>query len=543
MNKYNREAINNFVLEANTRMLWGKLITMFPEPYVVAYLRNTFIKHVGNYSQMLEREFLNTEILNRGFRNRGQDIPFEVGCINMQFLDYMKDFITLNVMKTRIPTSNPVFYNDALNSSARSSVDNCNRQRLCDQNTRDIDDPETFFMGKPSTSSILYGNNQKFSRRAGSDSANDILDRTWYAYRAPQIRDDPVGEIVRDQTPANKQISHGNSNERPQSGRTEGFTMRCDTPQQPHNHVSNRLNDNLGLNGTPSYKATYDSRPFSDQNTVQNKFHNLPSYTTMSQQSIHNAEYANVAIGGNFSFDGNADSNELGSYQNKFTGEEPEYSCDHLDRLLTTPLIQALNSGSNCIDDLDSTSIYDGSTISDPKTKTLRTTYQRGVDGYADVTVRGLQQTEDPQALKLWRDGDSVVDQSDPDCMKEFMNRRVFRSPNNGKNLCKACENDQCSIHTPAQKVINTLKSDDSDAQIPFWEKALYKRQYERSVDENLGGFETTGMQRGYGKDITSMLCRVPSKVPCGDGRYATDISSTIERDISPGEPEWSFQQ
>lgn len=528
MNKYNRAAINNFLATPNVNYLCSKLEALYPQAYIRDYLSRTILTHLNNYGQVIERRFLVTEISNRIYRSQEQDIAFQVGCLNMEFLSYLKDFIKLNIEKTRIPNSPITYVNDALPVGARSVVDNCPTSRLCDTNTRDVDDPAYVFSDKKSPSAEL-GTRQRF--QGDNSDANKHLSRTWYAYRPQQIRDDPPGEVVRDQDPRNKQISHGNA--------SESMVLN------PHNHMSDRMVEGFDARrfvpaDVSNLDPAFKNARMRSANTTQHVFHNVQTNVS-NMQHLHNAEYGNVAFATESSYSGAPDTLEAGSYCNKFTGDDAEYSGGHVDRLLTTAKIQHLNSGSACDDCTDSTDIFENSTISMKSGDgVLRTAMQKGYQKSPDVTVRGLQQTEDPQALKLWTDGDGFVDDTNAKCMEEYMNRRVFRSMNPGKSSCSACNMGTCKVHSLAERIMNTKKTDDAAGQIPFYEVALYQRNYERNVDEAVGGFETTGLQRGYGKDIISQRCRIPNKYPCGDDRYAQNYSGGIMHDVPPHNPDWS---
>lgn len=516
MNKYNRAAINHFLDQTNARYCMQLLSKAFNDNHVVVgYLRATMHQHVMNYGQMLERDFLVTDIINRAYKSNNQDIRMQVACINTQFIEYMREFIEANVLKTRIPTSVMTNYNDAIKTNARSAVDNMARQRLCDTDTRDVDNPARFFGDKPIANVHLEhgGDNPRFRRQDGQCAvANNHLDRTWYAYRAQQIRDDPAGEIVRDRMAANQRMSHGHN---------ESFRQAS----TPHNHNSKRMgNGGEGYQNAPPQQTPQTHIIHHGANLREDQNGNL----------LHDAEYGNVSIGTKHSYNGTPDTTELGDYNNMLTGESPEYSGDHVDRLLTTRYIQNLNSDSED----RHRDIYDNSSIQYPG---VMTAMQAANRGYRDVTVEGMQNTEDAQSLKLWSDGDFIFNEDDPAEMNRFMGRRSFRSLNKPRNKCKQCELGTCSTHTLAEKVLNDYKTDDADGQIPFYERALYKRNYERDVDEAVGGFETEGINRGYGKDLDSMYCRIPSKYPCGDNRNQVTTRGGIERTIPPGNPEWTF--
>lgn len=102
---------------------------------------------------------------------------------------------------------------------------------------------------------------------------------------------------------------------------------------------------------------------------------------------------------------------------------------------------------------------------------------------------------------KLWQDDNGVIDEANPEAMDKYMNRSLFRSYATSKTMMP-------SMTTTTDDYGNIIPfSDQTGAQIPFYRKALHSRQYERDVEENVGGFEYGNMQRGH--DTNSQICRL----------------------------------
>lgn len=255
---------------------------------------------------------------------------------------------------------------------------------------------------------------------------------------------------------------------------------------------------------------------------------------------------ANVVAGDGYMYQGvENDTADHGTSADRFSGDSAEYSGEHVDRLLSTKMIQSLNNqygdkptpeAVSSLYDMQAgrkkaTMNYGGSTmytgggnaqhyqVPKPATISPRFTGSDGVqfmrsEGFAEAMKQhdergvsadsrpydGNNYVNMPQNNKKlwWRDG--FVDDSNPAEMQRLLNRRVFRSWAPGKYGEKGV----------------TTSGDSAQEQIPFWIIAAHKRNYERDVDESVGGFETDGMIRGYGKDMTELYCRIPQKYPCG---------------------------
>jgi hypothetical protein len=257
---------------------------------------------------------------------------------------------------------------------------------------------------------------------------------------------------------------------------------------------------------------------------------------------------ANVTAGDGFMYQGTEhETADRGVSEDRFSGDSAEYSGEHVDRLLSTKMIQSLNNqygdkptpeAVSSLYDMQAgrkkaTMNYGGGNMytgggrsqyyETPRASKIspRFTGSDGVEfmkseGFSaamqDYNERGVStesRTYDgnnyvnlPQNnKKLWWGGsDGFVDGANPAEMQRLLNRRVFRSWAPGKYGEKGV----------------TTSGDSAQEQIPFWIIAAHKRNYERDVDESVGGFETDGMIRGYGKDMNELYCRIPQKYPCG---------------------------
>jgi len=278
---------------------------------------------------------------------------------------------------------------------------------------------------------------------------------------------------------------------------------------------------------------------------------------------------ANIMIGDGFHYRG-TDNNgpDDGTYADKYTGVDEISSITNspLDRLLSTKMIQSLNNQYGDVPTPEAvSSVYDmqagrkraeanyggsniftGGTFGGNDRPPIRSGFLEkslskidtrddnskgyhfssdGVqflrsEGFADrmrdydlrleTERRGCQSVGEGRGYvnlpqnnkKLWwgKEG-GFADDSNAAEMQRLLNRRIFRSWAPGKY---------------GEKGITT-SGDSAQEQIPYWQKAIHNRSYERDADEAVGGFETDGMIRGYGKDMIELYCRIPQKYPCGD--------------------------
>lgn len=268
---------------------------------------------------------------------------------------------------------------------------------------------------------------------------------------------------------------------------------------------------------------------------------------------------ANVMIGDGFHYQGIENTGiDSGTYADKFTGVDEISSStnDAIDRLMSTKMIQSLNNQYGDVPRPEAvSSVYDmqagrkpaeanygGSNIftggtfggggsgkgfhfnSDGR-QVLTGSRREGFDGSSrregfdggsrregfdgGRQFHGVVNSDDgrgyvnlPQNnVKLWWGREAgFADDSNAAEMQRLLNRRVFRSWAPGKY---------------GEKGITT-SGDSAQEQIPYWQKAIHNRSYERDADEAVGGFETDGMIRGYGKDMFELYCRIPQKYPCG---------------------------
>lgn len=180
-----------------------------------------------------------------------------------------------------------------------------------------------------------------------------------------------------------------------------------------------------------------------------------PNYTLYKRPNPGGAPAVDIPV--QYSFVDPSD----GSYY-----EVPDQEYVEVDRLLNTSKIQSLNNGGTC--------------IKPP------TTGKRYPAACSEIT------TEQPQNnVRIWQDTNGPVDEANKEEFNHYMNRRLFRSYNRGKYYGGSC----------------IPQGDSAADQIPFYERALYNRYYERDVEESIGGFERDNLQRKH--DLNSLRCRV----------------------------------
>lgn len=390
---------------------------------------------------------------------------------------------------------------------------------------------------------------------AETKSADAEVNKWWYPVSPLNtIRDDPVGELNRDRGVESGGISQRNQVEFPY-GNASGWGG-ISFPQQKQSfwrgsslvqnvtHSTRESNPNesrrftqhpLHVSGTqPLYSAVPSAKGFvfdtSDTATQENDcpvsgslrtYHRNVVSEGFSSKSPQNIELpsgkkqgnslaayspTNKEISSGHSFSGVIDPTNLGDENNRFTGESPEFAGNHLDRLLGTPYIQTLN-----------TQYGDA-----PRQQAVSSCYDRGKYG-AKMLAGGERSSPckssafakpdsefsgaRPQnSVMFWQIGDGFVDQKNDALMERLNSRRIFRSFNRG------C--DFKEVKTPDGKSITITNPHGNSAsdQIPWFERALYNRYYERDVEEAVGGFELDNLSRGYGKDMMSLYCRVQKK-------------------------------
>jgi hypothetical protein len=173
-------------------------------------------------------------------------------------------------------------------------------------------------------------------------------------------------------------------------------------------------------------------------------------------------------------------------------GGEDNFTNDHINRLLQTPYIQALNADDNTV---------------------LKSTFERGRTPRAIGDVEGYN-VEDPQHRTMWSDGDCFAGGT-PDDIARLMSRRTFRTANRMKVGCRDCNSGRCNTHSVAQQSIMQAEAreqngETAEAQIPWYRKTAHRRNYERDVEEDIGGFERDCHVRGH--DMESLYCRTENR-------------------------------
>lgn len=135
-------------------------------------------------------------------------------------------------------------------------------------------------------------------------------------------------------------------------------------------------------------------------------------------------------------------------------------------------------------------------------------TYQGTEDTLTDIRPEDAENTsnhyemfsDDLKAVngdnvKLWTDGDGWVDQTNPAAMKRLLTTASSRS-----------------AYAPEDRTMAGLQSavlagELSENNIPWYRKALHRRNHDRDLDETLGGDEYGNIQ--YAHDMGSLYCRM----------------------------------
>lgn len=664
MNKYNLAVLNNFRDEINISYLYGKILNHYQGNGVVArYLRGSLTQSLMNFADMAEREdFMYTQPQTTVYgRSQNENILEGVACLNMRYIDYMLDFIDQNILyeDTRLQMTNTATWdvNDGLNASSRTIVQSMPRNKLCDQDTSWIDEPNMKSLMpaldqqyKAIQVREITNNSSSTAGQCGTVSnptrtvktVAETLESWRYPTRGSTVRDDPVGEIVRDRDAPKfrnqNEFPYGNSgltsyhgnpgnsapgfldgsrpppelarnpNESYQGTEAQRQFLRGKPPQRhvepPLQQRKQKCCDNGDCGLCEGYQtrpqlvgdydkltisdgvynkqscasgcqrgscSTYSARPgeirmpsplhgaksgllgeqemnriarqYSDGGIIspygrQYRFNDYSLHTSdavASQNlkisrgnSLCSYAPANIMIGDGFHYQG-VDSLDSGSYPDDISPS----TNTALDRLMGTKMIQSLNNQYGDVQRPEAvSSLYDMQAGRKPAEANYGGsniftggTFGGGgsgkgfhfnsdgrqllTEGMTNKKFHGVTKSDDgrgyvnlPQNnVKLWWGREAgFADDSNAAEMQRLLNRRTFRSWAPGKY---------------GEKGITT-SGDSAQEQIPYWQKAIHNRSYERDADEAVGGFETDGMIRGYGKDLNELYCRIPQKYPCG---------------------------
>jgi hypothetical protein len=301
------------------------------------------------------------------------------------------------------------------------------------------------------TSKILHSDDSgDYSK---GKTADEMLNSWWYPRRPIEVRDDSVGTIgqtddVRSLFPPRNTLTGGT----PRGTQyIRGNAIQPAVPTKESYAIPTK--ESYAVRTKESYaiptKESYAVRT-KESYAVQN-----PNYTLYKHPNPGGPPTVNIPV--QYSFVDPSD----GPYY-----EVPDQEYVEVDRLLNTSKIQSLNNGGTC--------------IKPP------TTGKRYPAACSEIT------TEQPQNnVRIWQDTNGPVDEANQEEFKHYMNRRLFRSYNRGKYYGGSC----------------IPQGDSAADQIPFYERALYNRYYERDVEESIGGFERDNLQRKH--DLNSLRCRV----------------------------------
>lgn len=570
MNKFNLFAINLFRSLENRKTLKKNIILYFcNDQNITNYLDKNFDKHVNNFASQAEKDFMYTDTANLQYMDE-QNPQLSAKCLSNKFFQYMIGMLSgdfLNSGKCRMENNVPVYtVNDGLNVTHQTVVAALPRNVLCDKDTRAVDNPYLNFAGS--------GDWQKYANHVANDdvkglkfrridydknpyddpnsarsyydcvygavakSADLELNKWWYNRRGSTIRDDPAGEINRDRIP---HFSAGNDCT-PNRYKPSMEMINRNQNEFPYGNAGAWRNGFYNsAEGNPNETKTLRNKyiiPSSDIRTNDIRTNDIGSTNSgrksESFQMKKNMMYfsgnsdcayrsGNHEWGSGYDYQGvdNNSDNAFGDENNKFTGEPPEYNYNPVDHLLNTPYIQTLN------DQYGNTS----GKSARKSDNVIRSTFLRGKYGAATTSAERPQNN-----VKIWTDGNGFEDQSNPYAMEKLLNRRIFRSFNLGKD---------CGGNPSIR--YGDKHGDSADSQIPWFERALYNRYYEKDVEENIGGFELDGMNRGYGKDMQSLYCRL-QKYPQNIGKNVGKSSGKSREYRMPGgyndrtkNPQWEF--
>lgn len=561
MNKFNRAALNLFIDLKNINFLRVQLISKFQSsPPAMKYINETIINHVKNYNERLEHSFLNTTLMTAAYRD-DQNSYDQLFCMNNDFVRALAIFISEDVMNStrnnQLKSNDSYSVNDGLNASSSTLVSRQSQSILCDTDTRFVDDPKTYFGCDAITSTngpykkqvsravqvnpnSVTGLKFKSHSKTSSDSANIALGNMYFARRPPEIRDDVVGSLNRDRDapqfrnqldfPQGNMSCYESGKYDPRTcnpNESRGTPYVVPLPSPTRGLVSYPLGQSKseGFSSAPNIPVLTPVHSINYKH-LDNELRNKSDYIGLKPvlqtnsyggfnpgNSLDAFKPANVIVGNGFSFTDNSDEVDNGSYNNKFTGESPEMQGTQVDKYLNTPYIQTMNA------------VRGPDGYSSDRPSVQQSTFNRGKYGRADYVTENFEgqkqigSDKPSNNVKFWRDGYGFADNTNEYEMQHLLNKRTFRSKN--------APNKQTGFN----------QGDEAKDQIPWYEKQLYNRYYERDVEESVGGFEKDCQVRGYGDDLKSLYCRVQttecSKMPNKPqpGNY-NQIS---------GKPNWNF--
>lgn len=554
MNKYNRAALNHFADAENGAYLRAQINNHFKNMAIARYLETAFTKHHGNYVAAMEHEHLSTDLITSRYHS-DQDVVTQVACLNTLFVNYMIDFLSQMFLRMetheKLTNRNALAVNDGLNATSRTVVSAMPRARVCDLDTSAVDNPELDYLTGNNSQSFHHqereGEKRRFRRNlvrkdvdqlvvhgAVRESADKALERQWYAHRAPQIRDDPVGELVRDRGAP----GFRNQNEFPYGDRTaEGMPQlaakssetKCASgaPSAPGGTCAPRTQ----LCG-PAYNHTMPRtgnqlNPRSESMVTRPTIHGGNSLCGFSAGNVH--------LGDNVTGGFHPEEHEYGTSESRYTGERADNEYSPVDQLLSTAYIQTLNEQKG----------------EAPRPDAIQSAFDRAQRGPPRNNHCNPQNN-----VKLWHDGDGFKDQSNPSEMKELLEQRKFRSMNPGMApacyQCAACLSNRTEMCVNSPTAYGAKHGDMPGEQIPFYERALYMREHDRDAEEAIGGFELDSINRGYGRDMMSLHCRIANKVPCGkppvpirkgyDQKAGPSYEDTVRQQVRAPNAAWTFK-
>lgn len=589
MNPFNEATINIFLGEPNANQLKWQLDQYFKDKGTREYLKANFSKHHLYYSELVQKDFMYSEPVTTMYKDN-QDPWEQVACLNMEFLQYLKDLINGDLLnknwKNDLLNNNTYANNDGLNSQGMTMIADMPRNYLCDQDTRCIDNPlASYYTGgeqqgfakkaKPDDISKDPQYEKYFIDTPNSRGANENLNRWWYNYHAPQIRDDPVGELNRDRNapPQRNQImfpygnmacwrNYGGQRARYTKGECypgeSGTYLPDSNSRSPYNirdGCANKAskpregNYKKGAEGPPDYSICqhagkpveyFCSKPVEEARKKSctipsDPLGGRPSEPIGSEPILRDYQVSTKASWGSC---GKIENPKGAVYEQKVGGRFPKgfrngnslcaYKPGNVIYTTNENMFSATpNESEHGVEELDKwtgeteeyTNTQYDRLLGMPYVQTLNQQYgfEKRPSAVSSVFERNKCGTkvfvhDKPQnTTKLWVDGDGFIDQTNNVAMKKMLEERRFRSHNPGRSLCK-----QAGVPRGYTGKYGRKHGDLPGEQIPYYQTALHNRYYERDNEESVGGFELDGMSNrgGYGKDMMPLYCRLPNRYP-----------------------------
>jgi len=549
MNKYNRTALNIFITKENISLIYDESNEFYRDKQVKKFLNDNLLNIVKNFYDKKERDFLVTKELGPVYKDQ-QDVAGVVDTLNIEFFGYLDNFInTVYSRPNKVWSETKEIQPDLMNYAPRT--------QLCDTNTSMVDDEMIYWKKLDPSNNLMqkidYNTEKHFRHGLNNfygDLSDDKLEKMRYSYRLQQPRDDSVGALTQPKgggvdmdinmsVEEDFNVSRDYDNIQPESSGFEKVLDPLNRLMAPKLIQELNKPEHYGVDMSSDGKYYLaDSNRESTSNTP--KVFNLMSEIVRLQDKVF--EFSKD-VEGIISYDQypTKDIRKEGFTTNLSAAEDTmrrEYEEDYrrLGENGAADVLDGLEyvryrddrmaknrKYENCGDrpmrpaktsleympkapadrsagelnlfkesfrtsPCETQQYSERNTFDDPRdyqTKPysfLESAYTRDTKGYRDVTMAGLNNCSDPQGLKLWQNGAGFVDDTDPEAMRRLLTRKTFRSYNK------------------------------DGSQIPWYIRNMHVRNYDREVDEAVGGFEYDCQSRGYGEDLKSLYCRIQNK-------------------------------